>query len=1162
MNTPTATPAVPTKNFSYVVEDQVAIITFDIEGESVNTLSPEVAAEFEGLMTRAASDSGARAIVFISGKKDSFIAGAKIDFIQTIGSAAEAAAFSRQGQVGFDRLDAFEKPVVAAIHGVCLGGGLEWALACDYRIATDSPKTTLGLPEVQLGLLPGAGGTQRLPRLVGAQVALDLILSGKTLKAKKALKLGVVDEVVPAPILKSIAKKRALEAADGQLSPERARGMSTVTKSRTFSAFVKGLTDQKAWAELALEDNPLGRKVLFDQAKKQLLKKTRGKYPAPEKALEVIKLGLDKGMKAGLEAEAAAFGELAVSDVSKRLVEIFFATTALKKDNGTKDPKAKPVEVKKLGILGGGLMGAGIAYVTAAQMKTPVRIKDKDEGGVQRALGHVRGLLDDRVKKKSITWREADKSMALVTATTDLSGFKSADVVVEAVFEDLKLKHQMVKDIEALGAPKVIFASNTSSIPIAQIAQASKHPETVIGMHYFSPVNKMPLLEVITHPGTADWVTATCVDIGKRQGKTVIVVNDGVGFYTSRILAPYMNEAAFLLAEGADITDVDKALVEFGFPVGPITLLDEVGIDVAAKVAKIMQAAFGTRMAAPGTTETLIADGRLGRKSKKGFYTYAEGKKKEVDESVYAVLPHGKDRKRFDRFEITERCVLQFVNEAIRCWGEGILRSARDGDIGAIFGLGFPPFLGGPFRYVEAQGLGKILERTEHYQERFGAASNRLPRSSTRSSRARSSTAPEVTVRPCPVLARPCADRVRRAPPFGARLRSRPSVSAPLEALVHRVQGRDVADVGQVTVCSSPCSPPPPTVEPRGGSPASTPTPASSPGPRPRSAGYRTSPSSTAASTRSLTKPSTPSVSPMWSTCCPKPNGPLSSPPPFEPSPPAARCCSKRPKTTARGAPPKPCGKSDSWCRCSTAPTPAARSAYPPAKHWQPPSGRPVSNSAKSCHSGAATRPLTCCSWPENRMTRGKTEQNHLVETRKTSRLRFQSSRLARKVARSRRQFMSKPIVIIASFLAISCGATTKLCSTAKDCETGQTCSQGQCRGAVGTTDGGGGSGGGSGGGHGGGGGGGVIVSGCDPNATDNPTRDTDCDGLLMPKNTVPTTWARKPTPATPTATVTGCPTASSWVALRACAAPAKSPPTPTLGRKPYRPWATPTETA
>jgi 3-hydroxyacyl-CoA dehydrogenase/enoyl-CoA hydratase/3-hydroxybutyryl-CoA epimerase len=705
-------------NFTYQNVDDVAVITFDLQGEPVNVLSAEVVPEFEKLLTKAAGDSSARAIVITSGKKDNFIAGAKLDWLQTMKTQGEATAASKQGQAGFFRLENFEKPVVAAIHGAALGGGLEWALACDYRIVSDSPKTQLGLPETQLGLIPGAGGTQRLPKLIGAQAALDLILTGKSVKAKKALKLGLVDEVVPTPILREVALKRASELAKGTLKVQRRDQVGPTSRPKTLADIFKGLTNREAWAELALEDNPLGRKILFDQAKKQLLKKTRGKYPAPEKALEVVRAGLEDG-KAGYDAEAQAFGELVVDEVSKRLVEIFFATTAMKKENGVKDPKVKAREVKKLGVLGGGLMGGGIAYVTSSSQGVPVRIKDKDDAGAGRALKHVHGLFDERVKRRSITPKERDARMALVTATTDYSGFRSCDLVIEAVFEDLALKHRVLKDVEALGRSDQIFASNTSSIPITRIAEASAHPETVIGMHYFSPVNKMPLLEIITTKKTADWVTATCVEVGKRQGKTVIVVNDGVGFYTSRILAPYMNEAAHLLAEGGDIADIDKALVDFGFPVGPITLLDEVGIDVADKVGHIMQDAFGDRMQAPAHTTALVKDGRLGRKAKKGFYTY-DGKQKEVDSTVYASLPHGNERRRLDRQEIAERCVLQMVNEAVLCLGEGILRSARDGDIGAIFGLGFPPFLGGPFRYLDAQGPGRMLERLEHYQERFG----------------------------------------------------------------------------------------------------------------------------------------------------------------------------------------------------------------------------------------------------------------------------------------------------------------------------------------------------------------------------------------------------------------------------------------------------------
>ncbi|NNB99096.1 fatty acid oxidation complex subunit alpha FadJ [Corallococcus exiguus] len=712
------------QGLSYDVTNGVAVITVDQPGSPVNTLSPDVGAAFSDLLLQAERDPEVKAVVFISGKKDNFVAGANIDFLQTIKSPADVEAISRAAHAEFDRLEAFSKPVVAAIHGACLGGGLEWALACHYRIVTDSPKSVVGLPETQLGLIPGAGGTQRLPALIGAEAALDLILTGKNVKPSKAKKLGVVDEVVPVPMLKDLALKRAAELAAGTLKVERShQGFKAVAQSgkkKGIAGLFQGLINKDLWKEAALEDNPLGRKVMFDQAKKQLLKKTRGKYPAQEKALQVIRVGLESGRKAGLEAEAKAFGELVFTDVSRRLREIFFATTALKKENGTSNPNLKPREVKKVGVLGGGLMGGGIAYVAGVLQGVPVRVKDRDDAGAGRALKQVQTVLDERVKRRSLTRLESNAKLSNITAGTDYSGFKSVDLIIEAVFEDLKLKHQVIAEVEAVTGENTIFASNTSSLPIGELAKGSKRPSQVIGMHYFSPVHKMPLLEIITHPGTAEWVTATCVDVGKKQGKTVIVVNDGPGFYTSRILAPYMNEAAYLLAEGADIVQLDKALVDFGFPVGPITLLDEVGIDVAQKVGPIMEAAFGKRMVAPKALAGVVSDGRLGRKTNKGFYLYENGKKKEVDPQVYLLLPHGKDRKSLDPAEMAERVALQMVNEAIRCLGEGILRSPRDGDVGAIFGLGFPPFLGGPFRYADALGPANLLRKLEHYQDKYG----------------------------------------------------------------------------------------------------------------------------------------------------------------------------------------------------------------------------------------------------------------------------------------------------------------------------------------------------------------------------------------------------------------------------------------------------------
>jgi 3-hydroxyacyl-CoA dehydrogenase/enoyl-CoA hydratase/3-hydroxybutyryl-CoA epimerase len=694
------------KNFKVEIENGVAAVVFDAPGEPVNTLHPEVGTEFDEILTALGKDAAVKAVVLASGKKDSFIVGAKIEMLQSVRGAAEAEALARGGQAGFNRLERYPKPVVAAIHGPCLGGGLEWALACHYRIASADPRTQLGQPEVQLGLIPGAGGTQRLPRLVGIATALDLILTGKNVKPAKALKIGLVDEVVPAPTLLHVARQRAAELASGALRRRKPAGVKSIREH--------GLA---ALQQAALEENFLGRELLFRQARRQLLAKTKGHYPAPERALEAVRHGYEKGFDAGLEREARLFGELAVSDVARRLMEIFFAQNALKKDNGTPDPTVRARPVSRVGVLGGGLMGAGIAYVTV-NAGIQVRVREKDDAGVARAFAGVRTILDERVKKRSIDRLERADRLRLVTAGTGWEGFEDVDVVVEAVFEDLALKQEMVRVFESMN-PRGIFASNTSSIPIGDIARASKRPESVLGMHYFSPVNKMPLLEVIVTPQTGHEVTATAVALGKKQGKVVVVVGDGPGFYTSRILAPYMNEAAQLLLEGANVEDIDHALTGFGFPVGPITLLDEVGIDVGAKVGKILHAAFGDRMSIPEALEKVVAAGRLGRKNKLGFYTYGKGKK-EVDASVYKLLPAGRTRKRMAPEEMAERVALQMVNEAIRCLGEGILRSARDGDIGAVFGLGFPPFRGGPFRYADAIGTRRLLETMQRLQGRFG----------------------------------------------------------------------------------------------------------------------------------------------------------------------------------------------------------------------------------------------------------------------------------------------------------------------------------------------------------------------------------------------------------------------------------------------------------
>ncbi|WP_299496252.1 fatty acid oxidation complex subunit alpha FadJ [uncultured Shewanella sp.] len=677
-------------------EDGIAVLTMDVPGESMNTLRAEFGPEIQGMLAEIKNDSQIKGLVLVSGKKDSFVAGADISMLDACGTAKDAKKISSDGHVVFNELEGLNIPVVAAIHGVCLGGGLELALACHKRVCSDSKKTLMGLPEVQLGLLPGGGGTQRLPRLVGVAKSLDLMLTGKQVRPKQALKMGLVDDMVPGSILLETAVKMALKG-------------KRVTKK------------QKPLMERVLESTSIGRNIIFDQAGKQVAKKTQGNYPAPAKIIHCVRQGMAKGLTKGLAVEAQSFSELVVSSESQALRSLFFATTEMKKETGAGD--VQPRDIKKAMVLGGGLMGGGIASVTSSKAKIPVRVKDINQKGLSNALSYAYKLLDKGVKRRHMTPAVRDNVMALMTTSTDFTGVKNTDIVVEAVFEDLALKHQMVKDIERECAESTIFASNTSSLPISQIAEAAARPENVIGLHYFSPVEKMPLVEVIAHAKTSPETIATTVAFARKQGKTPIVVQDGAGFYVNRILALYMNEAAALLLEGQSVDHLDKALVKFGFPVGPMTLLDEVGIDVGAKISPILEAELGERFKAPAAFDALMADDRKGRKNQKGFYVYNKSKgkkKKEVDESVYQVLGlvPGANAS-ID--EIAQRCVVQMLNEAVRCLEDNIIASPRDGDVGAIFGIGFPPFLGGPFRYIDTLGAGKLVSILNDYQGQFGS---------------------------------------------------------------------------------------------------------------------------------------------------------------------------------------------------------------------------------------------------------------------------------------------------------------------------------------------------------------------------------------------------------------------------------------------------------
>ncbi len=694
--------------------DGVATALLDKDGEAFNSLGPELATDLFALIEHVEENDEIKALVIGSAKKDNFLSGADIRWLQTLDDPETALDLLSQAHAGFMRLEKLAtergKPVVAAIHGACLGGGLELALACSMRVSSNDEKATqLGQPEIQLGIIPGAGGTQRLPRLIGVAAGLDLILTGRSVRPRKAMKMGLIDEACPKEVLLDVARKRALEAALNPVEPE--DGGNAIGRIRSFLS-------PTHLQQMALEENPVGRRVLFSKAEEKMFEATKGNYPAPPAALRVVKTGIEQGIEAGYEAELDEFKRLVVSPEAKALMSIFFATQALKRDTGV-DSDAAPVPVKRTAVLGGGLMGGGIAAVNTTKAKVPTRIKEIDDAGVGRGLAYVGKILHKQAKRRRLKPNPAARMMQLVTGTTDWSGFGNVDLVIEAVFEDLELKRSMVEQVEAVTGPQTIFASNTSSIPITQIAEGARRPENIIGMHYFSPVEKMPLLEIIVTEQTADWVTATAVAFGKRQGKTVIVVNDGTGFYTSRIIAPYMNEVGWLLEEGVGIDAIDAAMVDWGFPVGPVQLTDEVGIDVGAKVGKVMVAAFGDRLASPAGFNKLVEDDRLGRKNGRGFYLYEEGERQGVDESVYEVLG-ATARTSMEPATIQDRISLQMINEAALCLEEGILRSARDGDIGAIFGLGFPPFLGGPFTYVDQVGADAIVGKMESLAEQHG----------------------------------------------------------------------------------------------------------------------------------------------------------------------------------------------------------------------------------------------------------------------------------------------------------------------------------------------------------------------------------------------------------------------------------------------------------
>jgi len=668
----------------------LAHLVMDHPTRKINVLDADAMASLEAALTDLEA-SPPPGILVLSGKPGSFIAGADIDAIAGITDADHVHTLVRRGQAAFSRLAALPCPKVAAVDGVCLGGGTELALACDSRIASEEPRTQIGLPEVMLGIFPAWGGTTRLPRLVGLPAALDLILTGRALDGRRAEKLGLIARAVPAAWLVEFAERHLAHIARRSAKQRR-------------DHYQPG-----SFMEWFLDATAPGRSIVFSQARKSVLARTGGVYPAPLAALQVLEHTYGRHEEHGFLAEASAVSPLVVGPVCKNLVRIFRLSEDAKRANVVADPGVQAAAVQRMALVGAGVMGAGIAELAARQGIT-VRMREIKPEALQKGLQTIRGVIDERNRKKRAAAREVDAQMARVLPTLDLTGMAHADFALEAVVEDLDVKRRVFAELEVRIPPAALLATNTSSLSVDALAAGLLHPGRFVGFHFFNPVHRMPLVEVVRGSRTSDAALVTAVALARRFGKTPVVVKDSPGFLVNRVLMPYLREALHMIEEGFAVPDLDAAMRAFGMPMGPFEVVDEVGLDVAHKVGAVLVNAFPERMAASPILEKLVASGRLGRKNGRGFYRH-RGRERTPDRGIYGVLGLHSPRRSQTVEALGERMVLTMINEAARCLEDGIVAGPAQVDLGMVFGAGFPPWRGGVLRHADTIGLPAVVDR-------------------------------------------------------------------------------------------------------------------------------------------------------------------------------------------------------------------------------------------------------------------------------------------------------------------------------------------------------------------------------------------------------------------------------------------------------------------